>query len=362
MSSFCPREWWASIQDKEVLPSIPEDQCPVCLDAPADWPMLDCVHVTCKQCWEVIQETCLSHKLKCPVCREKQPGTDWVLVVAINANSLDMIKYIMKTRYPHDQILACAIMKGRIEIVKYMLDEGIALDSMMAKHAVRFADLEMVRYLMERGCEVDEEVLSDAVVVASIEVVEYLLEEGCPVAEDVLDYAVKSGRDDVVIRLLEHEGCHMKPTLLIDAYDLWGLDMVGYMMGKGFPTDALLNHAIHHGMFDVVKYMSENGCMLESSTLDFVTQYEFDESPSETTVTVIEYLVKQGCPVSDRVWTFLTQATGIRSPDVDDLLTYLRTPRIATVSTETSGASFTHEVYNNVEDGLFIFEGEDFNI
>ena len=328
----------------------------MCLDAPADWPMMNCVHVTCKECWDTIQDTCISTKLKCPICRKKQPNMDWLLLVAVNEDCLDMIKHIMKTRYPRDDILSCAIMKGRIEIVKYLLDEGVPVDSMMVKCAVRFADLEMVKYLVERGCEVDGKVLSDAVVVASIDVVEYLLEQGCTVDENALEYAVKSGRDDVMIRLMEH-GCHMKPALLIDVYDSWGMDMVGYMVEKGFPADALLKHAIYHGMFEVVKYLTDNGCTLESSTLDFVTQYEFDESPSETTVMVIEYLLKQGCPVSDHVWTFLTQATGIRSPDMDDLLTYLRTPKIKTNS-ETSGANFTHELYNNIGSD-FIFDQEE---
>ena len=161
-----------------------------------------------------------------------------------------------------------AALKGHIEIIKYLTENGIGSCTTNAMdRAAEYGKLEMVKYLSENrteGCTTNA--MHDAAINGYLEIVMYLSEnrsEGCTI--NAIDIAAQRGHFEIVKYLSENrsEGC--------SSYALNWASANGYIeivkhlseyRTEGCTTDAL-DWAAENSHFEIVKYLSENrseGC------------------------------------------------------------------------------------------------------
>jgi len=124
---------------------------------------------------------------------------DDLLICAAENGYLEVVKYLVENgvdiNTDDDEALRYAAEDGYIEVVKYLHKNGAnisANDDYALKYAVGNGHFEVVRYLVENGANIhaeNDEALKWALLTDHREVIEYLIDNGAKVYKLGLDYS-----------------------------------------------------------------------------------------------------------------------------------------------------------------------------
>ncbi len=98
---------------------------------------------------------------------------------------IEIVKYLIYQGVKKEDILVKAAFYGSIETVKYIVSEGVDMNSHEIRIALEFAaedgDIEIVKYLIYQGARTLDQALKYAAQKGQLEIVKYLISEGANV-------------------------------------------------------------------------------------------------------------------------------------------------------------------------------------
>nr|QBK84648.1 MAG: ankyrin repeat protein [Pithovirus LCDPAC01] len=150
--------------------------------------------------------------------------------VAIEIGDLETIKILLEYKVPVDKAMTAFAFTKRLQIAKYLFENGSYIDSTAVKAAAESGNLEGVKYLIRNNAPIDSEVMNIAVGSWKLEDIKYLFENNVPVDnKTVLASAMKNRKV---------------------------LDVVEYLLKKDIPiTDASVRAADKRGHIELARYL-----------------------------------------------------------------------------------------------------------
>jgi len=231
---------------------------------------------------------------------------------AVKNGDLDCIKFIHESSLLWcDRYTQMVIECGYVEILKYLLDNGIHdsqqyINNLLASNkfivtlrehvnlevnGVRVKHVEMLKYLYSKGLQLDSHMITIAIEEENMEALQFLCENKCPIPAKVLTLAVISGSLDIVNLLLGYTNpiqesqesvvyeavYHGHLHILKHLCQLWGINVVQkdcvniaiekgyleclqYLLGikYSYLCKELLDMAIEHGHFDCYAFLIDS--------------------------------------------------------------------------------------------------------
>jgi len=241
---------------------------------------------------------------------------------AIASGNMEMYKYI-KSKEPskkiYDTEMAFAAKHGRIDFIKYFIDQGVEINTEALRSAVRNDQFDALKFMIENGKKPNNEVLNTAVENGNREIVEYLIKLGVyPNWEEVnqaaskgdldifkiifdnkaktnqfyliqpLEIAVENSHDNIVKYMLD-QGVPASDKAVIYAVENGDLPIVKLLIQhKGNPILAL-DEAVTNNNLDIVKYLVENGRE--------ISYYHVTKAVQNGNLPMVQYLVEHKGPI-----------------------------------------------------------------
>ena len=162
------------------------------------------------------------------------PANTRVVRAAIEIEDLEIVKILLEHKVPVDEVTTAFSFttdsKTRLQIAKYLFENGSYIDSTAVKAAAESGNLEGVKYLIRNNAPIDSEVMNIAVGSWKLEDIKYLFENNVPVDnKTVLASAMKNRKV---------------------------LDVVEYLLKKDIPiTDAAVRAADKRGHIELARYL-----------------------------------------------------------------------------------------------------------
>lgn len=156
---------------------------------------------------------------------------DYAIIAAIQNNHLKIAKFLIERgidfKNVRDEIslLDHAVRTGKIELVDFLISNGIAVDDFSVMEAVTNGHFEIFKLLLKSGGQINDELLIRACDVGKIDIVEFLVEKGANVNHsndrslliscfskryDIVKFLLQNGanpnlEDDIFGRLRDNE-------------------------------------------------------------------------------------------------------------------------------------------------------------
>ena len=256
-----------------------------------------------------------------------------LLMWAIIKGHIDIVKYLVEQGADlnaQDEdgwtVLMWAAQRGHIDIVRYLVEQGAEVNLQYKDgytalmQAVREGHTSIVRYLVEHGADLSVQdrmggtALMQAAQRGHIDIVRYLVEQGAKVnVQDrnggtALMQAAREGHIDIVRYLVEQEAnINMQNeygyTALIRTVQNRHIDIVRYLVEQGADVNAskgdgftALPWAVLSGHIDIVRYLVEQGADIYARDKDGRTVLMLAAQRGK--VDTARYLVEQGAKVN----------------------------------------------------------------
>lgn len=208
---------------------------------------------------------------------------------AIFGGHLDCVKYLHENRCPkHDLSCEIAVKYGRLDILKFLHENGFKWNEIIYSYdydceecnnfpceflkdyygeknhcisilAISSGKLEIVKYLFENGCIFSEIACYHAAYEGQLNILIYLRSVGFECDTFTFETAVCNGYFEIVKYLFENE-CPVNPTILDSAVLRCQNEISKYLYEKGFPLNKnALRIATFSGNIEILKYFREKG-------------------------------------------------------------------------------------------------------
>jgi len=191
---------------------------------------------------------------------------------AVYHGHIDLFKWLVPTNEVEstDALYTnTAAWYGRLDILKYLHENGCPWTGLACYFAAQYDHLEMLKYLHENGCQWDTHIYGIAGKKGHLEIVKYLYENDCPWDASTCKSAVTYGSLEIVKYLHTKFIEDSRPWSLWDCFRCKDaivagrLEILKYLHENGFPIDeSSCNLAVANGHFEVFEWLRENGCPL----------------------------------------------------------------------------------------------------
>ena len=123
----------------------------------------------------------------------------------------DVLKFVIKNIWEgsyYDTKWVCRRLAndGRLDPLKWCVDNGSSLCRMTYMHAASNGDIEMLKYILQQGCPMNSGAVNTAVLTGHVDVLHYILEHGCACDEDTMRHAVSHDSLET-IKYIRAQGC-----------------------------------------------------------------------------------------------------------------------------------------------------------
>jgi len=193
------------------------------------------------------------------------------LEIAIKKGDLEKVKSLIKKGDDEiDAVFAAAAEEGKLEIVKYLFEQGVDIhkwNEYALKWSAYNGHLEVAKFLVEHGADKSNcRVLSDVIIQGHLDIAKYLIEANGYISPWLVEHASRLGR----------------------------LELVKYLVGKGANVQATdagapLTAAARFGHIEVVKCLVEAGADIH---------YNYEEAlrlaAYKNEVEIVKYLLEKG--------------------------------------------------------------------
>jgi hypothetical protein len=165
---------------------------------------------------------------------------------------------ILNPPYPNQSTVFVATIRGHLEVLKYLLNNGCYLPNRTIDTAALFGRLEIVRYLYEdNDWSVDEYTIMSASQSGNLNLVKYLHKWECPWDERATAYASMDGNLEI-LKYLHENGCPWDSTSTCKAVIFNRLEVLKYLHQNGCPIDeSVISTSTNKPK--IFKYLYENG-------------------------------------------------------------------------------------------------------
>jgi len=218
-------------------------------------------------------------------------------VIAAGNGRLEILKYLHENGYSFgDQACFYAASNGHLEVVKYLhlnkTEDRLCWDRISCEAAAENGYLEVLKYLHDNGCPWDDDTCHGAARGGHLGILMYLHANGCPWNSYTCGIAVMKGHYDV-LKYLHENGCSWNVNSCTNAARNGDLNVLEYLHENGCPWDKnACEYAVIEGHYDVLKYLHENGCPWERRII-------YDHAITNNRVEILKYLEQNGCCWND---------------------------------------------------------------
>lgn len=187
---------------------------------------------------------------------------------AFNGNLKEVKRIIESDEFFRNDLWAvsCAIGNAKgVEIVKYLIDNGLPVQKYALNQAVNSGNLKIVKFFIERGYTPEEEDLDDAIISEYFDISNYLIDIDCPISGFAVDHAVSVGNTELVIRLMD-KGAKTDNNCISQAISDNNIKMIAVLVSKGRKIrKSHLLEAIAIGNISTILFIKAN---LDDSAFD----------------------------------------------------------------------------------------------
>lgn len=185
---------------------------------------------------------------------------------AVSIGNLESVRLMRAAGTPHDlgRLAHSAVANNRLEILKYLLNEGCMFTESHLSEAAAYGNIECMEFIWNMVRKVDEYGLYHAVFGKNIDIVEWMHTQGAVIDGLVINAALRSCTPE--IREWGHRNNH----------------------GRAKKNIAI--HAPAHGI-SVLKWFHQRGYAIPAKTWNVAIEYE--------DIDCMHYLRVIGCPVSE---------------------------------------------------------------
>jgi ankyrin repeat protein len=217
---------------------------------------------------------------------------------------------------------------SRLEVVKYLIEKGAKIDHESVSFAIAdggVISFASVKYLIdEKGAKISDDAVYNAVLKGSLQIVKYLVEKGADVTEGILGTAAHEGHFDIVKYLVDEKGLgdlskhdydlsNMGDAAAEGAAENGHLEILKYIVEKfsvvwgdgdenGDEPPMCQRLAYHlpkatrNGHFEIVKYLFEKGAwFIYDDEIGNVIYHTAKNGHLE----IVKYLVEKFAKTSD---------------------------------------------------------------
>ncbi len=236
------------------------------------------------------------------ISRGADPGLYYPLWKAVTNGELEEVKRLVSEGANLDSVdsfdinvLQWASLYGQLDMVKYLISEGLDPVQNVLPMAVQGGNLELVKYLAQEAPAMRSD-LVDAAKHGHIDIVKYL-ESELVMNNDIANYAIywaaTNGHLRIVKYLVSKYPSYIKNTSEIAspvsaASQKGYLEIVKYLISKGANPDQALPAAAQYGQLKVVKYLILQGVGPR------VINYAFKMAAGYEQPEVVKYLLSLG--------------------------------------------------------------------
>jgi hypothetical protein len=169
------------------------------------------------------------------------------------------------------EVGANATKKGHLEVVKWLHQNGLPLNSWTCRNAALSGNLELLQWARENGCNWGKEIFSNAATAGHLHILIWAKENGCPLYVNLCTTAVGAGNMEIL---------------------MWAIE-------NGFPLkESACTSAAHNANFKMLKFLYENGAPLNLEQVVQVIQeallvtFEITEKERKNYTKIKEWLIE----------------------------------------------------------------------
>ena len=227
----------------------------------------------------------------------------------IDRNLTDMMKYLLSTKqfniYIDYNNLIRILKKNNIDLIKYIIQQILSNvisseDRILQKFLERMyliGHLELVKFLNQCGLYLDTDIIELSANSGNFELVQYVCEETCNLRVLTNDnYLMKAiaGKNLQIVKFFIEKGCSFKDNkYLCQAVSKESYEIVNYLISAGVElnspgeniNNSPLSIAIGHQNLDLFKLLVESGCK--------TSQKLVKEAISQRALDILKFLIEK---------------------------------------------------------------------
>jgi len=187
------------------------------------------------------------------------------------AGRLDLLKWVIENGgelYPR----ACkdGARGGHIELVKWVVEKGCPVHVDASFLATRQGDLEMLRWLKDHGGKWDRKVTVIAAKKGYFELLKWVIEQGCPWHHRATRAAIGHHQEEILKWAVEH-GCPWHPKVCEVAAKKGELELMQWAIKNGCTwTDRVCELAVDADKVEILQWASDNGAPFDKDGILWV--------------------------------------------------------------------------------------------
>lgn len=207
---------------------------------------------------------------------------------AVRIKDLNIIKWLYMNSCPYDRyIFRNAMESGNLNIMKWLLKNGFYWDNNMQPYIVEICRLDNMKWLLENICSWDYRAFIVAVDGGNnFHIVNWLLKNGCPWYEDIR---------------------YANNTVLYTAASYSNLDNIKYLLENGLTWDKFtFDASVSSGILVNMKWFLKNGCSWSETTYTHAAECHYAISEDDE-LNLPKWLLENGCPWGDGMFSAATE-------------------------------------------------------
>lgn len=153
--------------------------------------------------------------------------------LAMRVGDLRVFKHYMHYSN-NDYILTTAIEYGNLNIVKYLVENGIEVYDIDFNTAAYEGHLDIVKYLFNENTDTTYTISEAIFGKHSIDVIKFLVENGVNISHLDIIYSIDNGYYDIADYLLQHSIKTVRNSVIINAAKLCKLNVIKYILDSRY--------------------------------------------------------------------------------------------------------------------------------
>lgn len=238
--------------------------------------------------------------------------------IASKVTGIDAIKWCANHGFRIDIASVNACRKGDIEILQYLIENGLELTSCLTIEAARGGQFECLKWLVSKGCPLSYFETAFAALSGRIDIIEWLLKQGCELDDGTVISVCEKGMVNV-IEWLSARNCELNyPDMFHKALEYSNSEILEWLDNKGYRhQDNSIYLAIANDSVKTLEWLLNHGYksditlrMLISSNCENILRWYVEQGnviPDEEirniltycTLDIIKFLYKRGYKIPD---------------------------------------------------------------
>jgi len=209
-----------------------------------------------------------------PITIKNKLLVEWYTYNLVLMNNTELLKKILNYDIEGEKIIDTIVLQHVNKTKDYNLLNILNKNNKLINYASENGYLEIVKWLMENGVPRDERVITFASENGHFEMVKWLKENGAPWNEWTITYASKNGHFEIV-KWLRENGAPWNEWTITYASKNGHFEIVKWLRENGAPwNEWTATYAFINGHFEIVKWLKENGAPWDERAIYYASLYD----------------------------------------------------------------------------------------